>query len=140
MHILTFVHTDPRNHERFPKWINSLDYGSRPFCREIRLYDIAVQEVHKDKLLADLKHHGISAASSPAKSKVTKMIKLAQFFLKFFKLKPVSMEGIEKTPEKWHKPFPYAHGCTNTIYLSPVGSFPDIKGKKGKGKEDHDEI
>lgn len=135
MHIPTLVYTDPRNHERFPKWINSLDYGSRPFCREIRLYDIAIQEVHKDKFLADLKHYSIDPSSSPAKGKATRMMKIAQFFLKLLGLTPVTFEGIEKTPLKWHKPLTYAHGCTNAVYLLPIGSLPDIKDKHG-----HEEI
>ena len=132
MHNLVLVYTDPRNHEKFPKWINSLDFGSRAFCRELRLYDIACQEQHQDKLLEHLKYYHKEEIQGMGTKKVKAIQKLIQWFMKLFKLKPIKMDKIEKIPLKWFKPMEFAHGCSATCYLFPIGSYPDMKDPNNK--------
>jgi hypothetical protein len=136
MHVLTLVHTDPRNHERFQKWINSLDFGSRPFCREVRLYDIAVQEKHLDKLLEHLKRYYKGAMIGSGEYTTGKIQKMIRWVMKFFKLKPVYIENVEEIPKKWFKPINFAHGCTHSCYIFPIGSYPDKKDKGNKNRND----
>lgn len=135
MHILTGVYTDPKNHEEFPKWINSLDYGSRPFCREFRFYDIAISEKNKDKLLAELKWYSKEKLVGMTKKKTQLIQKMIKFVMKIFRLKPVDMDNIEKIPEKWRKPMTFVPGCTHGLYLFPIGTLPDRKDEHG-----HEEI
>lgn len=135
MHIITLVHTDSVNHKKFVKWINSRDYGSRPFCREFRFYDIAIQEVHKDRLLADLKHYHKENLTGGTKTK--KIKKVIDWLFKIMKLKPVSFEGIEKTPSKWFTPINFngKEACTHAVYLEVIGGLSDTFDKYG-----HEEI
>ncbi|KKM80824.1 hypothetical protein LCGC14_1336000 [marine sediment metagenome] len=132
MHNIVLLYTDPRNHEKFPKWIHSLDFGSRAFCREFRLYDIACQEQHQDKLLEHLKRYNKEGIIGLGAKKLKFTRKLIQWIMKLFKLKPINMDKIEKIPKKWFKPMSFAHGCSATCYLFPIGSYPDKKDPKNK--------
>ena len=134
MHIEVAVHTDPENHKRFQEWVNSRNYGSRPFIREWRVYDIAVQEEHKDKLLADLKHYHKSETCGGWKSKTLKNI--INFFIKRFGMIVVNMNNIEPTPNKWFTPINWndEQRCTHAAYLEVIGGFKD------SFKNGHEEI
>ena len=93
MHVEVAVHTDPVNHKKFAKWVDSRDYGSRPFLREWRFYDIAVQEVHKDKLLADLKWYHKDKLAGGFKTKFLK--KILNFFIKRLGFEVIDMSNVE---------------------------------------------
>lgn len=131
MHIEVALHTDPGNHEKFQEWINSRDYGSRPFLREWRIYDIAIQEIHKDKLLGDLKWYHKSTLNSGFKTKTIK--KIINFFIKRLGLRVIDMENIEPTPEKWFEGIKWndKKRCTHAAYLEVIGGFPDGFDKTG---------
>ncbi len=135
MHIEVGVHTDSENHSRFVKWVNSRNYGSRPFCREWRFYDIAIQEVHKDKLLADLKWYHKDQLVGGFKTKFVK--KVLNFFIKRLGMEVIDLKKIEKTPEKWFTPIDWNSDarCTHSAYLEVLGGFKDSFDKKG-----HEEI
>ena len=120
--------------ENFRKWVNGLDYGSRPYCREFRLFDLNVQEVHKDKFLADLKHYYKS--SGVAAYKHNGMVrKIMNFFIKILRLQKIDMDSIEPTPSKWFKGMEFAPNSCGGFYLFPLGGIPD-----GKDKFGHEEI
>jgi len=130
MHIITLVHTDSVNHKKFVEWINSRDYGSRPFCREFRFYDIAIQKANKDKLLADLKWYHKNHISTVTKTK--KFKKFIDFIFKLLRLEVVNFDGIEKTPKRWFEPINFGKGWhTNALYLEVIGGFKDHEDKTG---------
>jgi len=135
MHIEVALHTDKGNHEKFVEWINSRDYGSRPFCREWRIYDVAISEVHKNKLLADLKWYHKSHLNGGYKTKYIK--KIINFFIKVFGLEVIDMDKVEKTPVRWFEPIKWndKERCTHAAYLEVLGGFKDKKDKYG-----HEEI
>ncbi len=133
MHIEVAVHTDLENHKRFSEWVNSRNYGSRPFDRVWMIHDIAIQKVHKDKLLADLKWYHKDILVGGFKSKVLK--KIIDFFIKRLGMEVVSLDGVEKTPKKWFTPVKWKEGCTNGAYLEVIGGFKDSFDKYG-----HEEI
>ncbi len=136
-HVLTFIDTDPRNFKAVEKWINSLDYGSRPFCRELRLFDIAIQEEHLPKFLADLKYYEKEGLIGLGVEKTNFIKKVIQWALKFLKLQPINMEEIKKTPQKWFKPIEFPKGVTHGVYMFPVGLYPDRldRGNNFKNRE-----
>lgn len=134
MHVITLVHSDPRNFKPFEKWVNSRDYGSRAFCREFRLYDINIQEAHLPNLLGDLKHY--YKGNMIAAYKKNKLIKrIINFVRKRLKLKEIDMDSVEKTPKKWFTGINCGPNTCHATYLYPLGGFPDIKDKYG-----HEEI
>ena len=134
MHVVTLIHSDPRNFKDFEKWVNSRDYGSRAFCREFRLYDINIQEKHLPNLLGDLKYY--YKGNMVAAYKKNKFIKkIINFVIKFMKLKPIDIDSVERTPPKWFKGIKFNPETCHGIYLYPLGGFPDKKDKKG-----HEEI
>ena len=132
MHVEVAVHTDLTNHKKFTEWINSRDYGSRPFDRVWMVHDIAIQEQHLPNLLADLKWYHRSKMCGGWKSKTVK--KIINFLFKRFGLKVIDMEGIEKTPEKWFTPIKWddKNVVTHACYLEVIGGFPDMKDKTDK--------
>lgn len=132
MHVEVLVHTDPSNHKRFQEWVNSRDYGSRPFLREWRFYDIAVQSQHKDKLLADLKWYHKDRLIGGFKTKFIK--KVINFFVKKLGMVVVDMANIEKTPEKWFEPINWNDDdrCTHSAYLEVLGGFKDSVNNLGQ--------
>ena len=134
MHIPTLIHGDPRNMENFRKWINSLDYGSKPYCREFRLFDLNVQEVHKDKFLADLKHY-YKANGVAAYKKNNLVRKIINFIIRFLKLQKIDMDSIEPTPDKWFRGMNFAPNSCGGFYLFPLGGIPD-----GRDCHGHEEI
>lgn len=130
-HILTLVDTDPRNFKPFENWVNSLNYGSRPFLREVRLFDIAIQEVHKEKFLADLKHYYKSKLVGMSELKTQLIQKAIQIPPRMIGMKPIDMNKIEATPTKWFKPVKFPYGVTHGLYLFPIGSYPDRIDERG---------
>ena len=130
-HIPILVHTDPRNFPEFEKWINSLDYGSRAYCREWRVYDINIQEQHKDKLLGDLKYHYKETMIGLGKK--TKILKkIIGWIMKIPGIKTIDMSKIELTPKKWFRDFKKKSYVTHSLYLYPLGIIPDSKDKTDK--------
>lgn len=140
MHIITAIHSDARNFEAFREWVNSRDYGSRPYCREVRFLDLNIQEVHLEKFLADLKwfykEDLVGFKQSNGKYKTSKYKKLWKWFVKLLGLKYIDIESVERTPKKWfEKPkYPNKHQ-TLCFYLHPLFGIPDFKDKSG-----HEEI
>lgn len=118
--------------KNFPKWINSLDYGSKPYCREFRLFDVNVQEVHLEKLLGDLKHYYKGGANAYKKKGFVK--KLIHFFVKFLGMKKIDMDKIEPTPDKWFRPMEFAPNSCAGFYMFPLGGIPDYK------RDGHEEL
>lgn len=135
MHIEVAVHTDLANQKKFTEWINSRDYGSKPFDRVWMIHDIAVQEVHKDKLLADLKHYHKNNLVGGYKT--TRLKKIINFFIKRFGMIAIDLDSVEPTPDKWFEPIKWddQSRCTHSAYLEVIGGFKDSFDKKG-----HEEI
>jgi len=133
MHVITLVHGDPRNFENFREWINSLDYGSKPYCRRFALMDINVQEKHLPNLLGDLKYYykGNMVAAYKRNSWVKKFI---NFVIRIMKLKKIDIDSVEKTPKKWFKGMKFEPGSCAGFYLYPLGGMPDVK------RDGHEEI
>ena len=127
------IHTDLENHQRFSEWINSRNYGSKPFDRVWMIHDIAVQKIHKNKLLADLKWYHKTATCGGFKSKTLK--KINNFFIKILGMEIINLDNIEKTPKKWFTPVKWKKGCTHGAYLEVIGGFKDSFDKYG-----HEEI
>jgi len=129
MHVITLVHGDPRNFKNFEKWVNSLDYGSRAFCRRFALMDINITEEHLPNLLGDLKHYYKSNMVA-AYRKNSWMKKFINFVIKVMKLKKIDIDSVEKTPDKWFKGMEFEGGSCSGMYLYPLGGFPDrvVKG------------
>jgi hypothetical protein len=113
MHIITAMHGHPANFEIFQKWINSLNYGSRPYYRELRIGDIQIREELKEKLLADIMNY-----YNPNKSGVGSLRPFLKLIMKPLKLKPVDMLGIKPTGKK-------IPGIKGGFYLCPLGSWED---------------
>ena len=127
MHVVTLVHGDPRNFKNFEKWINSLDYGSRAFCRRFALMDINIQEKHLPNLLGDLKYYYKSdMVQAYDKSRQSWIKKFMNFVIKIMKLKKIDIDSVEKTPKKWFKGMEFEGGSCSGFYLYPLGGFPDI--------------
>lgn len=121
MHVLTLVETDPRNFKPFEEWINSRDYGSRPFCREIRLYDLNINEKSLERFLGDLKYYDYQ---TPIKHKMKIVNWIIKMVHKIFGLKYIDMSKIEKTPLKWFEHVKF--GGVPFLYLKPLGTLPDV--------------
>ena len=132
MHVVTLIHGDPRNFENFRKWVNSLDYGSRAFCRRFALMDINIQESCLPMLLGDLKHYYKSNMIA-AYGKNSWIKKFINFVVKVMKLKKIDMDSVEKTPDKWFKPMKSKVNTVHGMYVYPLGGFPD---KKVNGREE----
>lgn len=143
MHILTLVETDPRNFESFEDWINSRDYGSRAYAREIRLYDLNVKEAVRDEFLADLKHYekGEIAGESKAGMFYRMYVKILKLFNFILPMNPIDMERIEPTPEESFEPIDFPcdkvrksgnmDAAGNWLYLKPLGFIKDRFHKGG---------
>ena len=125
MHVITLVHGDPRNFKNFEKWVNSLDYGSKAFCRRFALMDINITEKCLPGLLGDLKHYykGNMVAAYKKNSWIKKFI---NFVVKVMKLKKIDIDSVEPTPDKWFKPMEFEGGSCAGFYLYPLGGMPDI--------------
>lgn len=134
MHIITLVETDPRNFQAFEDWINSLDYGSRAYCRELRLYDINIKKENLDKLLGDLKHYDKSEIAGEKGS--GRFFRLYVNFLKFFNkilpFHPIDMNKVKKSEDFKPIEFPKKvrksgamKNCGTWLYLKPLGYFKD---------------
>lgn len=135
MHVEVVLHTDPGNHKKFQEWVNSRDYGSRPFLREWRVYDCAIQEKHKSQFLSDLKWYHKDRLCGGFRTKFIK--KLINFFIKRLGMKVIDMDKVEKTPKKWFTPIKWndKERCTHAAYLEVIGGFKDSFDKHG-----HEEI
>jgi len=120
MHIITLVESDPRYFKKFEEWINSRNYGCRPYCREIKLYDLNIKKIKLKEFLADLKNYQYGGSDKPipfnksAWKIVTHFVKLLR---KILKLKPINMDGIKTSGNKC-KGIPW-------LYLYPVGYIED---------------
>lgn len=132
-HVEVAVHMELENHKRFSEWINSRNYGSRPFDRVWMIHDIAIQEIHKDKLLADLKWYHHNRMVGGWKPKALK--KIINFLIKRFGMQVVDLDNVEKTPAKWFQPIKWARGTAHSCYLEVIGGFPDSFDEHG-----HEEI
>lgn len=142
MHLLTLVESDPRNFKNFEEWINSREYASRPYCREIRLYDINVKEKDLPYLLGDLKHYVKLPKEEEGKFKTFFKVynKVLSFISKVFPLYPVDVDNVEKTPKKWFQPIKQKNKKEQSgpmkyvpsyCYLRPLGYIKDRKHKGG---------
>jgi len=142
MHLLTLVESDPRNFKNFEEWINSREYASRTYCREIKLYDINVKEKDLPYLLGDLKHYTKLPSKDGKKFKAFFKVynKLLKLVSKVFPLFPVNMGNIEKTPKKWFQPIKQKKNKEKSgamkyvpkyCYLQPLGYIKDRKHKGG---------
>lgn len=132
MHVITLIHGDPRNFDNFSNWVNTLDYGSKAYCRRFALMDINIQEKCLPNLLGDLKHYykGNMVAAYKRNSWIKKFINMV---VKVMKLKKVDIDSVEKTPAKWFKGMKSEPGTVANVYLYPLGGFPD---KKVNGREE----
>lgn len=142
MHVLTLVEADPRHFKNFEEWVNTREYGSRTYCREMRLYDINVKEKDLPYLLGDLKHY--DKVPAKGKKKYSRFFRFYNFLVKqlgkVLPIEPINMEKVEKTPKKWFNPIPRTKGkkpsgpmkyVPKYVYLKPLGAIKDRKHKGG---------
>jgi len=142
MHILCLVESDPRNWKAFEDWINSRDYGSRTYCREIRLYDINCNERVLDKFLADLRHYYKPVVAGEKSFNIFYRIylKLLRLLKGIIPIHPIDMSKVEKTPEMWFEPYTkYLKKVRKSgamkhtgqfMYILPIGYLKDRKHEK----------
>ena len=117
MHIITLVESDPRYFKKFEEWINSRNYGCRPYCREIKIYDLNIKKVKLNEFLSDLKNHHYQG-NERTKKILYSVIKLVK---KVLKLKDIDMNAVKPSGNKCHVPW---------LYLHPIGYIEDKFHKK----------
>lgn len=121
-HLLVVAHGSKENLDRFQDWVNNhLDYkGAKPYCREVKLFDINYRENFEDDLVSDLKNY-----EKRKKNGGKSLIPFIGYIRKLLGLKKVDTSKVKRSGKEIPR-------IKRGLYLSPIGKLNDPVNRLGE--------